>query len=93
MTIGLLTVELFIPGSNSLKARRMVLHSIKARLRNRFNCAVSQVDGEDKWQKATLALVGVETDRSRMNSTLSEALNFLEHVGTVSLIDYEMELL
>jgi uncharacterized protein YlxP (DUF503 family) len=93
MTIGVLRLELFIPDSNSLKAKRMVLHSIKARLRNSFNLAVTQIDVEDKWQKATLAVVGVERERSCMNSTLSEAVNFIERIGTVSLIDYEMEML
>ena len=49
MTIGVLTVELFIPESSSLKEKRMVLHSLKARLRNHFNVAVTEIDDEDKW--------------------------------------------
>lgn len=59
MTVGILTLILFIQDSNSLKEKRMVLHSIKARLRNNFNVAVSQIADEDKWQKTTLAVVGV----------------------------------
>lgn len=93
MTIGVLSIEIFIHESNSLKAKRMVLHSIKARLRNGFNVAVSQIDDEDKWQKATLAVVGVEKSRSSMNSTLSEIVNFMERMGNINLIDYEMELI
>ncbi len=58
MTVGILKVVLFIQDSNSLKAKRMVLHSLKVRLRNNFNVAVTQIDHEDKWQKAALAIVG-----------------------------------
>lgn len=93
MTVGILRVDIFISESNSLKAKRMVLHSLKSRLRNHFNIAVTQIDAEDKWQKATLAIAAVEKDRRRANSVLSGAVNFLEGIGRISLIDYEMELI
>jgi len=93
MTVGILRVDIFIGESNSLKAKRMVLNSLKSRLRNHFNIAVTQIDTEDKWQKATLAIAAVEKDRRRANSVLSGAVNFLEGIGQVSLIDYEMELI
>jgi len=63
MTVGILKLVLFIHESNSLKAKRMALHSVKARLRNNFNVAVTQIADEDKWQKATLAVVGAERSR------------------------------
>ncbi len=93
MIIGILRLELFIHDSNSLKAKRMVLHSLKARLRNSFNVAVTQIDDEDKWQKASLAIVGVEKNRQTMNSALSRIVNFIEGLGQISLINYEIELI
>ena len=93
MTVGLLKVSLFIPASNSLKHKRMVLNSLKARIRNNFNIAVSQINDQDKWQKATLALVGVDTDRNDMNSLLSRLINFIEDFDEVQLINHEMELI
>ena len=93
MTIGVLKLALFIHDSNSLKDKRMVLHSLKARLRNNFNVAVTQIDDEDKWQKATLAVAGVERNRNNMNSTLSDIVNFIEKFNRVGLINYEMELI
>lgn len=93
MTIGILKLVLFIQNSNSLKEKRMVLHSLKAKLRNNFNVAITQIDDEDKWQRATLAVAGVEKDRQNMNSTLSEVVNFIEKFNSINLIDYEMELI
>jgi uncharacterized protein YlxP (DUF503 family) len=93
MTIGILKIVLFIHESNSLKAKRMVLHSLKARLRNNFNIAIAQIDDEDKWQRATLAVVGVERNRTTMNSALSRIVNFLNEFHAVNLIDYEMEMI
>ena len=93
MTIGILKLTLFIHDSSSLKEKRMVLHSLKARLRNNFNVAVSQIGDEDKCQKATLAVVGVEKNRSNMNSILSNIVNFIGELKTADLINYEMELI
>jgi uncharacterized protein YlxP (DUF503 family) len=93
MTIGILRLAVLIQGSNSLKEKRMVLHSLKAKLRNSFNVAVTQIEDEDKWQKATLAIVGVERDRNNMNSILSRVINFIEDFNRIDLIDYELELI
>ncbi|MBM3249269.1 MAG: DUF503 domain-containing protein [Candidatus Omnitrophica bacterium] len=93
MTIGILRLELFIPESSSLKEKRFVLHSLKARLRNNFNVALAQIGDEDKWQKATFAIVGVERDRRSMDSTLSKVIDFVEDFSRVQLINHETELL
>jgi len=93
MTIGILKLILFIQDSNSLKEKRMVLHSLKAKLRNNFNVAVTQIDDEDKWQRATIAIVGAERDRKNMNSILSNIINFIEEFDGVDLINHELELI
>jgi uncharacterized protein YlxP (DUF503 family) len=93
MTIGILKLSLFIPESQSLKERRMVLHSLKARLRNTFNVALAQIDDEDKWQKADLAVVSVGRDRKNIDSLLCRVVNFVQSFDRVNLIDYETELI
>ncbi len=93
MTIGILKLALFIQDANSLKEKRMILHSLKAKLRNKFNVAVAQIGDEDKWQKATFAIVGVERDRRNINSTLSGIINFIEEFNGIDLISHEMELI
>jgi len=93
MTIGILKLVLFIQGSNSLKEKRMVMHSLKAKLRNHFNVALSQIDDGDKWQKAGLVVVGVEKDRKNVDSNLCRVVNFVENFDRVDLIDYEIELI
>ncbi len=59
MVIGHLSIELHIPGARSLKDKRMVLRSVRDRLR-RLNVAVSELEHQDLWQRAglTAAIVG-----------------------------------
>jgi len=79
--------------SNSLKAKRMVLHSLKTRLRNRFNIAICEIGDCDKWQKSILAIVGVQKDKGYIDREFSKIINFVENFNQVSIVDYEMEMI
>ena len=93
MTIAILRVVLFIGNSNSLKSKRMVLHSFKVRLRNKFNVSISEVANEDKWQKSTLAIVSVGNDKRYMDRQISKIINFIENFNQASIVDYELEMI
>ncbi len=58
-TVGVLTLELRLEDSHSLKDKRQVVKSLKDRLRHEFNVAVAEIDGQDLWQRATVAAVTV----------------------------------
>jgi uncharacterized protein len=61
--IGVLTLELRLEHSHSLKDKRHVVKGLVERLRNRFNVAVAEVDFQDLWQRSLLAAVTVSSDR------------------------------
>lgn len=58
-TVGVLTLELRLEDAHSLKDKRQVVKSLKDRLRHKFNVAVAEIDGQDLWQRATVAAVTV----------------------------------
>ena len=61
--IGVLTLELRLEDSHSLKDKRHVVQSLKERLRHKFNVAVAEIDGQDTWQRSTIAAVTVSSSR------------------------------
>jgi uncharacterized protein YlxP (DUF503 family) len=63
-SIGVLTFELRMEHSHSLKDKRHVVKSLKDRLRSRFNVAVAEIDHQDLWQRATIAAVTISGDRA-----------------------------
>ena len=85
MTIALLSVELYLPMSQSLKDKRMVLRRLKDRL-DAFNVAVAEVAHQDLWQRAGLAIVTVATSDRGAEQTLQSALHEIERLepGLVS---------
>ena len=50
--IGVLTLELRLENSHSLKEKRHVVQSLKDRLRHKFNVSVAEIDYQDLWQRA-----------------------------------------
>ena len=47
MHLAVQTFQLSLPGCGSLKEKRMVVKSLRARIRNRFNVAVSETGAQD----------------------------------------------
>ena len=92
MVVGLCTVELFIPDSQSLKDKRQVLHSLRDRLRGKFNLSVAEVGDQDLWQKAVLGMACVANEGSHVNQVLDQALNVIKSMPTVELVRTHMEL-
>jgi len=93
MTVGVLELQLRIPESQSLKGKRQILLGLKTRLRQRFNISVSEVDQQDKWQLATLAVTCAGNDKSGVNRCLSHVVEVVQRERGVELIDYHLELL
>jgi len=93
MVVGLCTIELQIPESASLKDKRRVLKSVVSRVRQKFNVSIAEVDHQDSWQLATLAVVCVSADARYVQGLLERVVSFIEgaHLDLV-LLDYRNEL-
>ena len=48
MVMGVVRFSIFIPTSHSLKEKRMVLRSLRNRLRNNFNISVIELEEHGK---------------------------------------------
>lgn len=93
MVVGVCTVELWIPESQSLKDKRQVLHSVKDRLRGKFNLSIAEVDGQDLWQKAVLGMACVANDGNHVEQVLEQALNVIKSMPTIEVVRVHRELL
>jgi uncharacterized protein YlxP (DUF503 family) len=93
MVIGLLTLDLHFPGARSLKDKRQALRSLETRIRNRHNVSVAEVEHQDLWQRARVAVVGVNTDHAHLESTLATVASEAATARDVLLVDQQMEFL
>jgi hypothetical protein len=91
--VALGLVELHLGEVDSLKGKRHVLKGMKEKVKQRFNVSVAEVDHEDLWQRATLAVACVANDARHANEVVSKALNFIEALSDGAVIDVRVEIL
>ncbi|MGZ3460455.1 MAG: DUF503 domain-containing protein [Archangium sp.] len=93
MFVCVARLTLQIPESGSLKAKRQVLRRITDRVKARFNVAVAEVDDQDLWQKASLALAVVGNERRHVDEQMEKIIHFVEEMYVAPLISRQMEIM
>jgi uncharacterized protein len=69
-TVGVITLELRLDESHSLKDKRHFVKSLKDRLRSKFNVSVAEIDYQDLWQRGLVAVVTVSNDQAHAEQVL-----------------------
>ncbi|MBI3682927.1 MAG: DUF503 domain-containing protein [Acidobacteria bacterium] len=89
--IGVITLELHIAESHSLKDKRHVVKGLKDRLRTRFNVSVAEIDGHDTWQRSVIAAVTVSRDRPFAEQLLQKVERDAASFLGAALVDASVE--
>lgn len=63
MIIGLLSLEIFLPYSHSLKEKRKRLKSLKDRLKKKYNVAFAELDFQNKWQRSKMGIITLNNQK------------------------------
>ncbi len=72
MFIGVGRYELFIPDATSLKDKRQVLRSVTQSIQHKLHLSVSEVEYQDKWQRAALGVSCVSQSPERCRQVLQD---------------------
>lgn len=83
------TLDLHIPASRSLKAKRAVVRPIVEGIRNRFHLSVAEVGFHDQWQRARLGVAVVAESDGRLREVLATVERFVVSRPDVELLDVE----
>jgi uncharacterized protein YlxP (DUF503 family) len=94
MRVATCIITLQLYGVDSLKAKRRILKSLLTRLPRQFNVAVAEVDYNDTWQTAVIALVTVGNDQGYLHGLLEKAVLWIERDRSDAVVEqYSIELL
>ena len=94
MNVALCRISLRVYGARSLKDKRKTARSIIARVQNRFNVSVAEMDDNDLWQRLTLGVSCVSNDSRHANEVVSKVVEYISALrGETELLDYELEIL
>jgi len=93
MVLGVCTIDIYIPGVNSLKGKRGVLKSVIHRVRNKFNVSICELDKQELWKQATLGLACISNDRDMLHRIFSEVEKFIDSNGELQITDFKVQIM
>jgi hypothetical protein len=91
MHVGILQLDLSIPGALTLKDKRRVILSLKDRIANGHNVSVAEVDRLDEYQRSIFGVAMVSNDKRYVEGGLSKILDMVRMSEGVTLLDYQVD--
>lgn len=92
MFVGIVRIEIHIPGVSSLKGKRSVVRSLKERIRQRVHAAVAEVDHQDLWQRATLGAAVVSGEGRQVGEMLQSIRDLVNATPEAELLDWQEQI-
>ena len=93
MVVGTMRLELHLPASDSLKAKRSVLNRVKERVRSGFNASVAEVEYQDLWQRAVLGIAIVGSAPGALDNVLRDILRAVEREDRLQVLDFQIRII
>jgi uncharacterized protein len=87
VVVGALAFELHLPDVHSLKEKRAVVRPIVEGARHRFAVSAAEVDHQDLWQRATLAMAVVSGTESQARDVLDAVERFVWSFPEIEVVD------
>ncbi len=88
MIVRGMCIRLYCPFCRSLKDKRQVIQSLIARVQNRFNVSVAEVDELDSHKTAVIGLACVSNSMAHAEDVLQNVLRFIEAGSEAQVIDF-----
>jgi uncharacterized protein YlxP (DUF503 family) len=88
MVLAYAVYDLHLPGCRSLKEKRMIVRSLKARVRNEFEVSAAEVGSQDLLQRAELGVAAIGPDQTPLDQLLQSILSFVEQNLDGELLNY-----
>jgi uncharacterized protein YlxP (DUF503 family) len=93
LVVALLTLELYVRGSTTLKDKRRALQGLLDKTKARFNVAVAIVAHQDDHQRATVAVACVGSDLGVVRGTLDNVTRLFDSHGEAEVAARNVEFL
>jgi uncharacterized protein YlxP (DUF503 family) len=78
MHVGILILDIHLPGCHSLKQKRGLIKPIISRLHKEFNISVVESDHQDAWQSAQLLIACAGSPGANLEGALAQVITFYE---------------
>lgn len=89
MKVLFMSITLRASWCHSLKEKRMIVKSIIAKLKNKFNISVIESENQDNHQIIVISIAGLASDSSQADSIIENIISFTEENTDAEIINIE----
>ena len=93
MRVATIIFRLRAPWVHSLKEKRMIVKSLDAKLRNRYNVSAAEIDEQDTHQIIVIGVAAIVPHNAFADSMMEDISQFVEENTEAEIIDEEREIL
>jgi uncharacterized protein YlxP (DUF503 family) len=91
MVLAYAVFDLHLPGCRGLKEKRMIVKSLKTRIRREFEISAAEVGDQDLLQRSALGVAAIGPDQVPLDQLLQSVLRFVESNLEGEILDYRNE--
>ena len=91
MVIAYALFDVHLPGCRSLKEKRMIIRSLKSRIRGDFEVSAAEVGDQDLIQRSRLGVAVAGADQAPLDALLQHILRFVEENLDGEILEYRNE--
>lgn len=94
MAVGILSLEIQIPGCLTLKEKRSQLKPLLHRIHREFNISISETNLQDKRSYAIITAAMVSNDSKHVHATFNHVIGFIEdHFSNLEIVKNSIEII
>jgi hypothetical protein len=94
MSVGILTLQVQLPGCKSLKEKRSRLKPLIARIHKEFNVSAAELAQQDDWDSATIGCALISNNSQQIFSFLQSIVHWLsKNWPDIELVDDRIEII
>ena len=90
--VAVVTIRLYAPWVHSLKEKRMVVKSILAKVRNKFQVSAAETEDQDIRQSIVIAAASIAAHSAQADSIMDEIVRFVEQNTEAEIVGEEREI-
>jgi len=94
MSVGILTLQIQLPGCKSLKEKRSRLKPLISRLRKEFNVSIAELERLDDWDTAIIGCALISNENQHVQSSLQTVCHWInKNWPDITLLDDRIEII
>ncbi|MBR3018104.1 MAG: DUF503 domain-containing protein [Clostridia bacterium] len=92
MKIAVMAFRLYAPWVHSLKEKRMIVHSLVAKLQNRFHVSAAEIDEQDTHQIAVIGVAAIVPYNGLADRLMDDISSFIEDSTEAEILEETREI-